>query len=297
MTKYIHSAVLAVALLIQSADGQNTNNVWGPVTNDVQMHIMVKDLSYLLTDDDITGLPKLIDRLRRHSDTTCMFLWQSLSNDAQEVLIDYQPFPPSAKQAQDVIVKAFNGVIGGSNIYTYERFRDVTLRRETSDLNEYVSLARLGGTQAHLNRLLLEDAFPSEVSRNLKAADPTIKMGNPVVLTIVFTNMSSNATFYVPTAGSIENDRRYVFNVVTPAGKTISPKGDFTLVFSQLSYALDTVENRQLAFAFSLSDICKFDEIGNYSVIGSRQVDWPEGKQTHFWVISNPLVINIVPAK
>jgi hypothetical protein len=297
MNKYIYSAVFALVPLIQSAHAQQTQYVWGAKTNDVRMSIMVKDESYFISADSIVDLSKLIDRLRRHLDPPCLFLWQSLSDGDQEVLMKYQPWPQGAKQAEDIIVKAFNRIIGGSNTYSFEQFKDVKLRRETRNFIEYLSLAKLGGPQAYLNRLILEDVFPAELARNPSAANPIIKSGDAVVLMIVFTNMSTNETFYVPTADSIENDKRYLFNVVTPSGRTLYPKGDFTLVFSQLSYALDTVENRQLAFSFNLSGICQFDEVGNYTVTGLRQVDWPEGKQAQFWVISNPLNIRIVPAK
>ena len=59
-------------------------------------------------------------------------------------------------------------MVGGKSIYEPERFQGIRLRHETTNLMgqspTVVNLARL-------NRLLLEDAYPAELSRNL-LSDP-----------------------------------------------------------------------------------------------------------------------------
>ena len=105
-----------------------------------------------------------IDRFRRQNDPVSAFLWQSLSGSEQLVLMDYTPSSPRAKQAQDVVVKALNKIIGGPCIYELERFKGVALWPKIADL---VKQNSTGPDLAHLNRLLLDDAYPRELSRQV----------------------------------------------------------------------------------------------------------------------------------
>ena len=134
--------------------------------------------------DEIRDLPKLANKLRGQSDPVSAFLWQSLPNAEQVVLTNYQPPAPSSNQvaatssnqmaaassekAQEVVVQALNKIIGEPCIYERERFKEVALRPETADL---MKREPTGLALARLNRMLLEDAYPAELSRN-PASDP-----------------------------------------------------------------------------------------------------------------------------
>jgi peroxiredoxin len=113
--------------------------------------------------DEIKDLPGLVTRLKEHSDPASAFLWESLSKPERSLLTSYQPSAPSSEQTQEVVVQALQRIIGGPCIYKVKRFKGVSLRPETTELlKENPS----GPNRVRLNRLLLEDAFPLELSRN-----------------------------------------------------------------------------------------------------------------------------------
>jgi len=62
----------------------------------------------------------------------------------------------------DVVVQALNGIIeiGEPGIFERKRFQDVSLRPETYGLMDEKPTA---SDLSRLNRLLLEDAYPSEL--------------------------------------------------------------------------------------------------------------------------------------
>ncbi len=254
---------------------------------------MVADLSDMFSAEDIVDFPRLIDRLRSRSDPVSTFVWGQLSKEDQLELINYQPSAPASKTSRTIVVNILNKLVGGTSIYTRERFHGIALRQQTVNLTVYDSHS--GGAQSHLNRMLLEDAFPAELSRNIKVGGTTINATNEVVLWIVFTNMSSNDMFYLPTVRDIVNEVQYSFVVTFPSGKRVSPHGDPMLSRSMTLNRLAPSEMRQ--FTFPLSEICKFDEIGTYTITASRSVSWPNGKQDYFEVASNPLTIKVVPEK
>jgi peroxiredoxin len=108
-------------------------------------------------------LPGLINRLKGQSDPVSVFLWKRLSKSGQSLLMSYQASAPTSKEAREVIVQAFDKIIKGPCVYNAGRFKGVSLRPETTEL---LKQSPKGPTLAHLNRLLLEDAYPSELSRS-----------------------------------------------------------------------------------------------------------------------------------
>jgi FHS family L-fucose permease-like MFS transporter len=112
--------------------------------------------------DDIKGLPAIIDQWNGQSNAVSAFVWQSLSEQDHSVLAGYQHSAANSNQAQGVIVQSLNKIIIGPSIYETNRFKDIPLRSETANLLQQ----NLSGTNAApLNRLLLEDAYPLELSR------------------------------------------------------------------------------------------------------------------------------------
>ncbi len=284
-----------------------TTNVWGPVTNNIRMSIMIKAPEAFSRDD--LNVQLLMERFRRRSDPLTIFLWGKLSNEAQSLLTNYQDSTASSNRVAVLMVQILNRIIAGENIYDNERYRGIVVRGEAKGIMQQNPH---GSMLAHLNRLLLEDAFPVELSRSLRGGDTKMQLGDPIVLTIAITNLSTNETFYVPTAHGIYNDNRYSWFVVTPSGKGISPHGDLSRVRAQSNYTLDPTNITQLIFTFPLSEICAFDEIGDYIITAHRVVDWPGGKKGYvtfvdddgtrkriavepqFTVVSNPLTIKIL---
>jgi len=110
--------------------------------------------------DNIADWSALLNRLRRQSDPVSAFVWQNFSEQDQFLLMNHEPSMARSSQAQDVVVQVLNAVVGQPCIYEGERFKGVSLRPETIDL------MRLGSNVAQLNRYLLEDAYPLELSGN-----------------------------------------------------------------------------------------------------------------------------------
>jgi YidC/Oxa1 family membrane protein insertase len=113
--------------------------------------------------NEIKDWSGVIVRWRRQTDRVSKFLWGSLSEADQLLLMNYQPSSPLSTETQDVVVECLNKLIGGRCIYEAERFQGIQLRPETTELLEQ----SMGGHNLpHLNHLLLEDAYPLEFSRN-----------------------------------------------------------------------------------------------------------------------------------
>jgi hypothetical protein len=118
--------------------------------------------SSMFREHDIKDLSAIIDQWRGPSNAVSAFLWQSLSKQDQIALMHHQESATSSNQAKAVVVQALNRIIGGPGIYESTRFQGISLRAETSEL---VKAGPTGPSLARLNRLLLEDAYPRELSR------------------------------------------------------------------------------------------------------------------------------------
>jgi thioredoxin-dependent peroxiredoxin len=115
--------------------------------------------------DEIKDLSGLINRWRGRADPLSAYLWKSLSKPDQTLLASYQPSAPNSEQAQEIMARTIQKIIGGPGIYKVKRFKGVSLRTETIDL---IKQKPTGPALAYFNRLLLEDAYPSELSRRQK---------------------------------------------------------------------------------------------------------------------------------
>ncbi len=130
--------------------------------------------SLLFALEDISNFhfPALAKKLQRPSDAVSVFLKGSLSPATQKTLADYGASPSvsgsDSAPLQAVLVQEFNRIISGQSIYEAQRFKSISLRPETQ-----VLLAQKAQTPDHirLNRLLLEDAYPLELTKqSLRAA-------------------------------------------------------------------------------------------------------------------------------
>jgi len=107
----------------------------------------------------IQNLTRFLFKLRSHSDKVSAFLWQESSSADQMLLTNYQPSIKISKESQD-LVQVLNKFIEGPCIYENARFKGIALRPETANL---LNQKPKGSRLAHLNRLLLEDAFSAEL--------------------------------------------------------------------------------------------------------------------------------------
>lgn len=114
--------------------------------------------------DDIRDEPLFISRLVGRSDPLSAHLWEQMSESTQRALMalnsgDGSPPPSTLKLLTDDLNKALRG----NSLYSAERFAGVRLGKETED---YLKSGPQGDGLVLLNRWLLEDAYPSELTYN-----------------------------------------------------------------------------------------------------------------------------------
>ena len=119
--------------------------------------------SWTFSVGDFVQWAALSNKLAADTNAVSRYLWDQLSAATRQALTNQadagaDPWPIQAALATDL-----NRVIGGPLLHEAERFREVTLRPETKlQLDQQPQ----GGALVRLNRLLLEDAYPLEISRN-----------------------------------------------------------------------------------------------------------------------------------
>jgi hypothetical protein len=304
---YLMVALLAIC---HTALAQGESFDWGPESNSVKMSISVDYVaiakiataaSPAFSLDGINDVSGFIMELQQQSNAISKYLWQRLSQEEQLLFTNYQSSSANANLAQQSVVRSLNRIVYGPCIYKYDRFQGVLLDEQAKHMTQVFGLGfnqepPSGQYISHLNRLLLEDAYPEYLSPKPKSGKQTLNVSEPVILTIAFTNTSDKEMFYLPTVRGVVDDDRFGFDVITPSGARISPRGDPTRALAEGAYPLDSLHYRKREFSFNLSDICKFDEIGSYTINATREVDWPSGTYRFFRVASNPLTISVVPA-
>jgi uncharacterized membrane protein (DUF2068 family) len=114
-------------------------------------------------NSDIHNLPLLVSRLRQTNDPVSTYLWTKLPPADQATLTNYSSYKQAtADPTQALLIKDLNNIVDGPSIYDPERFNGLKLQPETLKLIKESP----GGSRSRLNRLLLEEAYPTELSRN-----------------------------------------------------------------------------------------------------------------------------------
>jgi len=116
-----------------------------------------------LARTDFTDVPSLAARLATPADPLSAFLAAKLSDSTRQTLIQYQNGTASENAARVAISKELNGMVHKERLWSPERFSGVALQDKTKQL-----LAQDPETRAEprLNRLLLADAYPEELTFN-----------------------------------------------------------------------------------------------------------------------------------
>lgn len=114
----------------------------------------------LLRGRDIIGFESLVAKLHQNQDPVSKFLSPRLPQTA----IRFARDPRRATETrQDELAKSLNEILKAELIYDKRRFAHVHLRPET---RRRLKLRPIGVERISLNRLLLEDAFPSEIRKS-----------------------------------------------------------------------------------------------------------------------------------
>ena len=118
---------------------------------------------------DLVNLPSLGTKLKQPSRAFDTWLAAQLSSATKQALANYQGQGSNEAPFQNAIVQDLNQILHGNSIYEKQRFAEVTLRSETQTL---ISDSPQRSNPQLLNRLLIEDAYPLEVSRKLENPSP-----------------------------------------------------------------------------------------------------------------------------
>ena len=137
----------------------------------LEWHLDLEDVkvvfdSQAFAPGDINDLPSFAAKLTGQPDAVSGYLRQRLDKTASAALLQYDGSETASNNLAGLLIQALNKLVAGPSIYEDARFAAVKLRPETLRLFDRNSE---DGGVARLNRLLLEDAYPMELTRN-KAA-------------------------------------------------------------------------------------------------------------------------------
>jgi hypothetical protein len=116
--------------------------------------------STTLTAEDLRDLPSLASKLKMADDPVSIFLRGRLSAAARTILAGWPGSGAALAALQDVLLRDLNAIVAGELIYDPARFPANLLRPQTS---HWLTQRQQRNTWPRLNRLLLEDAYPSEL--------------------------------------------------------------------------------------------------------------------------------------
>ena len=147
--------------------------------------------SPLFTPGDFVNLPLLTARLKQSADTDTVsrFVSGQLSPATRNMLPKYSGGTNSI--LQQALAVDFNKLIQSGPIYDEQRFAAVKLQPATSNL---LAQAPVGLDQVWLNRKLLLDAYPQELSGNnfMESGEKTHATGQQAVYTYSVTGSKTN---------------------------------------------------------------------------------------------------------
>ena len=156
---------------------------------------------------DIVGPSSMAEKLAKQSDPLSAWLSERLDEKTKTSLAAFQaskPSHPLERAFLTNLVQCFNAIIAGPSLYEGKLFQGVRLRPATDDLRQGHPQGR---ELVRLNRLLLEDAYPREISR---------KPGNSLrPLDLGWLRKEGGA--YDP----YRNPMRYAFPCLKPVGQII----------------------------------------------------------------------------
>jgi Domain of Unknown Function (DUF1080) len=125
--------------------------------------VLLENTVYRVSRYDISDTAIFIGKIANSADPVSGFVRSAMTESLQKDLSTYSAATPQANVTLPALVNELNQLLTGPSIYDAARFRNVTLRPETKR-----SLAQKlhGLPLAHLNKLLLEDAYPTDLVRN-----------------------------------------------------------------------------------------------------------------------------------
>jgi MFS transporter, FHS family, L-fucose permease len=109
---------------------------------------------------DLGNFPSLVEQLSQQKDPVSVYIFNNLSESTQQSLKQNA----GEDALKTALAQDLNRIIDGPSIYDQQRFSGVKLEQTTTDL---LSTNPKGQSLVLLNRVLLEDAYPGEVNKDL----------------------------------------------------------------------------------------------------------------------------------
>jgi hypothetical protein len=135
--------------------------------------ILLENTVYRVSRYDIFDPAIFVGKIAKGTDPVSVFFRGAIAESLRNDLSTYSAGTPQANLTLPALVNELNQLLSGPSIYDAARFQDVALRPETKGL----LVQKLRGLPlAHLNKLLLEDAYPTDLIRN-PAAGWVVKGG------------------------------------------------------------------------------------------------------------------------
>ena len=103
-------------------------------------------------------------KLQQRSDPVSIYLHEQLSETTRKELAAFQGPSADHRALNAALVYDFNKIMMGRGIYDSKRFAGIKLQPATQQL---LQSKPQGQDLVRLNRLLLEDAYPAEIEKNL----------------------------------------------------------------------------------------------------------------------------------
>jgi hypothetical protein len=145
-------AMAAPPAMVSLFDGKTLNG-W----------VLLENTVYRVSRYDISDAAIFIGRIAAGVDPVSAFVRNALTESLRNDLSRYSAGTPQANITLPALVNELNQLLTGPSIYDAARFRGVAFRPETKRL---LAQKLHGLTLAHLNKLLLEDAYPTDLVRN-----------------------------------------------------------------------------------------------------------------------------------
>ena len=133
-----------------------------------------------------------------------------------------------------------------------------------------------------------------QISIRLSSGGTVINTNQPVRIIIHYKNISTNETFTITGKYNIEFNSSYVWTVLSPSGKDVSPDLFSKAVQSVTWDKLKPLESMEAEY--NLSVRCNFSEIGTYRITLNKGMG-SDTSQKLFVVVSNPLNVTITSGK
>jgi len=112
---------------------------------------------------DVLDLQSFASKLNQPAEALSAYLQTNLSAATEAALANYKGAGSDPAPLLTNLVQSLNSLVSGQSIYAPQRFAGMSLHPETQKL---LALNPSGPELLRLNRLLLDDAYPKEISRD-----------------------------------------------------------------------------------------------------------------------------------